>query len=250
MNDLSLSGMALVFCAALLFSASVTADKLVVFGATGNLGQKIVREALDRDHDVIGISRSPENFAYTEANFTGQAGNPTSLESVKEVIKGVDVIINAVGGREEIVPENTAMFQSALAITEALDEFGDQGPHLIVIAGGSTMASSFDDLLENMPASFTEGSTGRALYIGHWRAYETYLASNLNWTLVTPPFRFIGWREGTGEDYRTGEYRTATTGRVFDEEGNNVLTASDLAVAVVDIAENGDFVHSKVALGY
>ena len=238
------------FVGLLLLVSSVNAERIVIFGATGNLGQKIVREALDRGHEVVGISRSPENFTYTAANFTGLAGNPTSLESVKEVIQGADVIINAVGGREEIVPENTAMFQSALTITEALGEFGDQGPHLIVIAGGSTMASSFDDLLENMPASFTEGSTGRALYIGHWRAYETYLASNLNWTLVTPPFRFIGWREGTGEDYRTGEYRTSTTGRVFDEEGNNVLTASDLAVAVIDIAENGDFIHSKVALGY
>ena len=232
------------------FSTLSHAERIVVFGATGNLGQKIVREALDRGHEVIGISRSPENFSYTEANFIGLEGNPTSLESVRQVIQGVDVVINAVGGREEIVPEETAMYKSALAITEALEDEGDQGPHVIVVAGGSTMAQTREELIENMPRSFTEGSTGKALYLGHWAAYETYLASGLNWTLATPPFQFIGWREGSGTDYRTGEYRTSTTGRVFDEEGNNSLTASDFAVAVIDIAESGDYLHSKVATGY
>ena len=234
----------------LLFVSCAHAERIVIFGATGNIGEKLVSEALDRGHEVVGISRSPENFSYTEENFIGVAGNPTVLESVQEVIQGADIIINAVGGREEIVPEETAMYQSALAITEALSHMGDQGPQILVMAGGSTMAATREDLLENMPASFTEGSTGRALYLGHWGAYEIYQASNVNWTLISPPFSVLGWREGTGEDFRSGVYRTSTAGRVFDEEGKNVISVSDLAVAVIDFAESGDFIHSKVALGY
>ena len=34
--------------------------KLVVFGATGNIGQRIVREALSRGHEVTGVVRDPE----------------------------------------------------------------------------------------------------------------------------------------------------------------------------------------------
>lgn len=236
--------------ALLVVPAMAKADRIVVFGATGNLGQKIVREALNRGHEVVGVSRSPENFSYGEENFVGLAGNPTSAESVKEVTRDADVVVNAVGGRVVTSVEETAMYQSALAITEALGDLGEAGPYLLVIAGGSTMAQSREELIANMPAGHTEGSTGRALYLGHWAAYETYLASNLNWTVVTPPFQFIGWREGTGTDVRTGKYRTSTVGRVFDEEGKNSLTASDLAVAVVDFAERREPLRVKVALGY
>ena len=239
-----------LFACLLIVPTLAQADRIVVFGATGNLGHKIVREALDRGHEVVGVSRNPENFAYTDENFIGRAGNPTSAESVKEVTLGADVVINAVGGRVVTSVEETAIYQSAHAITEALGDLGDLGPYLLVIAGGSTMAQTREELFANMPAGHTEGSTGRALYLGHWAAYETYLASNLNWTVVTPPFRFIGWREGTGTDVRTGKYRTSTEGRVFDEDGNNSLTASDLAVAVIDFAEKREPLKVKIALGY
>ena len=32
--------------------------KLVLFGATGNVGQRVAAEALRRGHDVIGVVRS------------------------------------------------------------------------------------------------------------------------------------------------------------------------------------------------
>jgi len=34
--------------------------KTVVFGATGNVGQRVVAEALRRGHEVIGVVRDPE----------------------------------------------------------------------------------------------------------------------------------------------------------------------------------------------
>ena len=34
--------------------------KLVVFGATGNVGQRVVAEALRRGHEVVGVVRDPD----------------------------------------------------------------------------------------------------------------------------------------------------------------------------------------------
>ena len=53
--------------------ASLQADTIVVYGATGAIGSKIVTEALDRGHDVIGVSRNPESFDIDHANFRGVA---------------------------------------------------------------------------------------------------------------------------------------------------------------------------------
>lgn len=33
--------------------------KLVIFGATGNVGQRITKEALDRGHEVVAVVRDP-----------------------------------------------------------------------------------------------------------------------------------------------------------------------------------------------
>jgi hypothetical protein len=33
--------------------------KIVVIGATGNIGRRIVKEALDRGHEVMGVIRDP-----------------------------------------------------------------------------------------------------------------------------------------------------------------------------------------------
>jgi|MEHZ01.2.fsa_nt_MEHZ010566949.1_9 hypothetical protein len=235
---------------AAVLSVPAYADRIVVFGATGNIGKIVVREALNRGHEVIGVSRNPDNFTYTENNFTGVAGNPTSVESVLEVTAGADAVISAVGGREAATAEETAMNQAAVTFTQAYAGMGEAGPQVVVIGGGSTMVGSREELIENLPPNAPEGSTFRALFVGHWVAYETYLASDINWTLVAPPFGLTGWRGDAGADDRTGKYRTSIEGPVVDDEGKSAITALDLAVAILDFAENGEPNQVKVGLGY
>ena len=235
--------------AAAVFSSSAHADRIVVFGATGNIGSAVVREALDRGHEVIGVSRSPDSFSYTEANFTGVAGNPTLLESVLEVTAGADAVINAVGGREAPTPEETAMNQSAVAFSQAFAGMGENGPQLVVVGGGLTSHGSLEKVIENLPANAPEGSPFRALFLGHWYAYQTYLESDINWTFVAPPLGIIGFGRTPGEDIRTGTYQTSSNGFVYDASGENMITKSDLAVAILDFAEAGDFNQQWVGLG-
>ena len=238
----------LAFVAA-VFSSPSFADRIVIFGATGNIGSAVVREALDRGHEVIGVSRSPDNFEYTEENFTGVAGNPTLVESVLEVTAGADMVVNAVGGREAPTPEETAMNQSALAFSQAFADMGENGPQLVVVGGGLTSHGSLEKVIENLPPNASEGSPFRALFLGHWYAYQTYLESDINWTFVAPPLGIIGFGRTPGEDIRTGTYQSSTEGFVYDSQGENIITKSDLAVAILDFAESGSFNQQWVGLG-
>jgi len=241
------------FVALIAFSTlcgSVQADTIVIFGATGSIGQAVVSEALDRGHDVIGVSRSPEKFEYTEENFTGVAGNPTDLESVKQVTAGADAVISAVGGREAATPEETAMNQTAIAFSQAFAGMGADGPNVVAVGGGLTSHGSLEKLIENLPPNATEGSPFRALFVGHWVAYETYQASDINWTIVAPPLGIIGFGRTQGDDVRTGQYRTSTEGPVMGEDDSNIISKKDLAVAVVDSAETGEHHQLKIAVGY
>lgn len=231
-----------------VFSGSAYADRIVVFGATGTIGKLIVREALDRGHEVVGVSRNPDNFEYTEANFIGLAGNPTLVESVLEAAQGADAVINAVGSSVSPTPQETPMYQSANAITQAFADLGDESPLVVAIAGGTTTYSSEEEMLNNPPANRITDPAALSSFIGHRRAYEIYRDSNINWTVVTPPMGVVGYRSGT--DLRTGSYNTAiNNGFVLDAEGENSIFMSDLAVAAVDFAESGEFNRTKVAVG-
>lgn len=233
-----------------LFSLSAHAEKIVVFGATGNIGQAVVKEALQRGHEVIGVSRSPDKFNYTQENFTGVAGNPTDVDSVIEVTAGADAVISAVGGREAPTPEETAMNQTAIAFSTAFAGMGQEGPNVVAVGGGLTAAGSLEKLIENLPPNATEGSPFRALFVGHWIAFETYQKSDINWTIVAPPVSIIGFGRTPGEDIRTGEYRTSVEGSVINSEGEAIISKSDLAVAIVDSAESGEHHQLKINVGY
>ena len=203
---------------------------------------------LSRGHAVKGVSRSPETFNYNEDNFTGVQGNPTDAASVAELAIDVDAIIIAVGGRTATVPEETAMNQTAIVVTEVLAGQGSAGPQVIVIGGGMTMRGSRESMIDNMPPNAKEGSAMYALFLGHWEAYQTYLKSEINWTFVAPPMGILGFREGP--DIRTGTYRASTSEYVVTADGKNEISMSDLAVAAVDFAEEADFNRVKVAVGY
>lgn len=221
---------------------------IVVFGATGTIGQSIITEALGRGHNVVGVSRRADAFDYAEANFTGAQGDPTDPASVAELTKDIDAIIVAVGGRTATSPEETAMNQTAIAVTQVFAERGPDSPQVVVIAGGMTMEGSREKMIEIMPPHAPEGSPMRALFLGHWEAYETYLKSDINWTFLAPPMTILGFREGPNE--RTGIYRASTTERVVSDDGKNEISMSDLAVAAVDFAENGSYTGEKLTVGY
>ena len=44
--------------------------KIVLFGATGNVGQRIATEALSRGHEVVGVVREPEKVKSPEFRMT------------------------------------------------------------------------------------------------------------------------------------------------------------------------------------
>lgn len=236
------------FCLATLISTSVYAERIVVFGASGDVGVVIVKEALSRGHTVIGVSRSPEKFEYTEDNFIAAQGNPTEPDSVRKLIVDADAIINSVGGRVETDVSKTPMVLSARALTRVISELHGEKPHLLIIGGASTMVETREEFISNLPNNPQEGTAMYATFLGHWEAYETYKNSDINWTLLAPPWGFLGYRRG--ENTKTGNYRSSTTGHVKDAEGNNTITMDDFAVAALDFAEKGLFNKQKVTVGY
>ena len=225
---------------------------IVVFGASGNIGGLIVSEALERGHTVVGVSRSPERLTVDHPSFSAVRGDVTSVESFTAVTSGADAVVISVQGSPEgdFAPEHSTHALSASTAVAALGAMDDP-PYVLQVGGATTMFESIEEMLAHAPMPAPEGSAPYAMLVGHKVALDTYLASDIDWTVLTPPFNILGWSFGGITDtQRRGAYRTSTTEHVTDAEGNSSIYVSDLAAAAIDELENRAFVRRRFTVGY
>ena len=228
----------------------VRAETIVVYGASGNIGSVIVNEALSRGHHVVGVSRDPEKLKFDNKNFKSVAGDVTDVDSFKNITKGADAVIVSVGGTgKDNEPSNTIPAQAARAAVQAYTGVS-KSPEIIQI-GGATTLSAKEDVQAKLPPPAKPGTPMYARFMGHFDALETYRASKIRWSVLTPPGDIVGWSPGKAPAAkRTGKYRTSTDGAVTDANGKNSIDIADLAVAAVDEAEKHRFVGQRFTVGY
>jgi len=220
---------------------------IVVFGASGRIGGVVVEEALGRGHRVIGISRSPEKFTINHASFSAAKGDVTSVESFREVTAGANAVIILVQeSYEGKTPETTVQAIAASTAVAALTGIED-APYVLHFGGATSMYETKEAMLENLEAPAPEGSENHAKFFGHLVALQTFRASDIDWTVLTPPFSIRGWSSrGVTDMTRTGSYRTSTTELITNEDGDHAdILIVDLAVAAVDEIENRQFIRRR-----
>ncbi len=107
--------------------------KVTVLGAAGNVGRRVVAEALSRGHEVTAVVRNSAgaNGLPVAANY--RAGDAGSVEDVANVSVGQDVVISAI----KPVPDNKS---EVVATTNALmDGLAQTGVRLLVVGGAATL---------------------------------------------------------------------------------------------------------------
>jgi len=79
--------------------------KILVAGATGNTGLRLVSELCERGHEPIALVRSSSNTESLPKGVTQREGDLTDLED--DVTKGCEVVIFAAGSGGDTGPEMT-----------------------------------------------------------------------------------------------------------------------------------------------
>lgn len=88
------------------------------------------------------------------------------------------------------------------------------------------------------PAEWKEGALG-----AHQALNELRDEQDLDWTFVSPA---IILQPGD----RTGKYRLGADEPVFDDKGESKISVEDLAVAIVDEAEQGKHIGKRFTAAY
>jgi putative NADH-flavin reductase len=215
--------------------------KLVVFGATGNVGQRIVVEALSRGHEVVGVVRDPDAVKSPDARAKLVKGDATKADDVARVARGADAVVSAISPRPNArgLPA-PSLSANSRALIEGLRDAGVK--RVLYVGGASSLEVAPGKALADTPdfpeAYRNEAREGReALAI--WRKE----AKGLDWTYLSPAAEI-------GPGKRTGKYRTTDDKLLTDDEGKSHITFEDYAVAVLDELERPQHIGKRFGVAY
>jgi len=213
--------------------------KIALIGATGYTGTAVLNEALSRGHQVTAIARNPEKIEVKNDNLTLQAAEINDVDALAEVLKGHDAVSSSYNAGWTNPNMYADFIKGSEDIQAATKKAGVK--RLIVIGGaGSLEIAPGVQLVDTpeFPAEWKEGATAARDYLNILKK-ET----ELDWTFLSPA---INLHPGT----RTGVFRLGTDNPVFDADNKCDISVEDLAVALVDELEKGQFIQKRFTVGY
>jgi putative NADH-flavin reductase len=199
-------------------------SRIIVFGAGGRAGRRVVAEATARGHQVTVAVRDPERYEGDAV-----AADVTDADSVAAVVAGHDAVVSVAYAAG--VASGEFFPAAARALVRGLTR---AGVGRLVVAGiGTTLETAPGVAVHDAPDFPAEH---REFSLGHTAELAVLRAADLDWVVVAPPPVVLG--EGDG----TGSYRAAVTTLIPTES----FTYADFALALVDEATTPK--HSRVLL--
>ena len=213
--------------------------KITVIGGGGMIGQRIVREALDRGHHVTVLVRDPARVTEKHEQLRVAKGDVLDKAMLSAAFAGQQVVISAVGTARAQDPDYTLYRNAAETLVDVLRGMGKKAPRLIVVGGvGSLFDASGNLVLERVPKERKPEHLGQKAALDFYRS-----VSDVDWTYVSPPGRIA-----PGE--RKGVYRTGDDQLLVDAKGESGISMEDYAVALIDEAEKPVHTGRRFTVGY
>jgi putative NADH-flavin reductase len=202
--------------------------KIAIIGATGNVGSRLVDEALSRGHQVTAVARNAarlppdKNLAVSNAD----ANNPDELASA---LKGHDVVISATPFRE-VKPDSLINAVRRSAVKR----------YLVVGGAGSLEVSPGLALVDSpgFPALYREESLAGKAFLEALRK-----VNDLDWTMLSPSAVFTAGK-------RTGVFRLGRDSLLTAADGNSSISFEDFAIALLNEVERPQHSRMRFTVGY
>ncbi|PLT34053.1 NAD(P)-dependent oxidoreductase [Bacillus sp. V5-8f] len=204
--------------------------KIGIIGAAGKAGRLIMKEALDRGHEVTAIVRDASKI--TDTNVAVLEKDLFNLNTAD--LKSFDVVVNAFSAP---MGEEHLYVDAGRSLTSALKDVPDT--KLIVVGGAGSL---FVD----------EAKTTRLMDTPDFPDFVYPTASNagknledlqnsnsITWTYISP----AGFFDPEGK--RTGSYQIGKDHVILNSKGQSYVSYADYAIAVLDEIENPKHVNER-----
>lgn len=191
---------------------------ILLIGATGMIGSRLLAEALSRGHSVTAATRNPDRIE-PQAGVTPLRLDIADVPALAAAAAPAEAVIAAVSPRSTGNP-----IAEALAYAQALID-GLVGKRLLQVGGaGSLNLPDGSPVADRVPEPYNaEAHAMRA-------AFDRIAASGIDFTVLAPAGTIA-----PGE--RTGSFRLGGRTLLTDANGQSRISAEDYAVAMLDELE-------------
>ncbi len=212
--------------------------KIIVFGATGDVGSRVAEEALLRGHEVTAVVRNENKLDRLPRATSVRVLDVTDTKAVARAMAGHDLAVSALrppDGRETDLPELTKSVLDAAAESKTrVLVVGGAANLLMPDMSGHTVLTAPNFLPEAVKPIAAACFTQFAYCVAEDRA---------DWTYFSPPAMLEPGQ-------RTGHYRRGSDILLVDEAGHSKVSMEDFAVAMMDEAETPTENVKRVTVAY
>lgn len=203
---------------------------VTIFGATGQVGKQIVKQALWKGHKVKAFGRNIHEFEIQHENLELILGVLFDDEQVYHAIIGSDAVLSSIGGSFD--GEDKARSLGMKKIISAMDKLNVKR---IISVGGLGVLSKEDGSFvmddPNYPAEYIP--VGRE----HLQAYKYLESSDLDWTFIGSP--------NIIDAVATGIFNTIAN---IPAPGKGSITSGDLAAFMLQELGKEEFIKQRVGI--
>jgi len=159
---------------------------LVVFGATGPTGRRVVSQALGSGHHVTAVTRKPSEYPVTSPRLRIAGADVIDQDAVDRAVAGSQAVISTYGvpysrSPISVYSDGIANIIRAMALHDV---------NRLVCVSSTTVATEDapgESLLwRKAIGPFLRNVVGRTLYDDMQRMEEIVQRSDLDWTIVRP----------------------------------------------------------------
>ncbi|WP_405715777.1 NAD(P)-dependent oxidoreductase [Streptomyces sp. NBC_00046] len=210
--------------------------RITVFGATGGVGQEIVRQAVAAGHEVTAVVRDPARLPVplsdVQVHTVARMDEP---EVLREAVAGRDAVLSALGSRGRKA-DGVAERLTGSVLT-AMEAEGVR--RLLVVSAAPVGPRPADDPLLDRLVRKVVGAMLKEVYADLTQMEAALARSATDWTSVRPPKLTNG--------PLTGKYRTAIGGT---PRSGRTIARADVAHAMLALADEPASVKQGVGVAY
>ncbi len=204
--------------------------KLTVFGATGGIGRQLIEQGLQLGHEMTAVVRS----TFEVPGATVVRATLDDAAALEAAVAGRDAVLTALGHRKG--GPTTVQADGARAAVAAMQATGVR--RILAVDAAGRVSDRNDGWLMRTVAKPIVQRILRDNFNDLAEAEAVLRASNLDWTLISPP-------RLTDAGHRP--YRTVLDVSV---PGGQTLSRADVAHAMLRSVANPEHIHRRVSIAY
>lgn len=207
--------------------------KIGIIGATGKAGNLILKEAVERGHEVTAIVRNASKLTNNEVSVLEK----DLLDLNSADLKQFDIVVNAfkaAEGQEHLYIEAGNVLINALK--------GVNDTRLIVVGGAGSLFVDEEKTIQlvdtpEFPKEYyaTASNMTKGLH-------DLQKTTDIKWTFISPAAFF----DPNGK--RTGAYQKGKDNFIVNKKGNSYVSYADYAIALLDEIENPQHINERFTL--